>query len=182
MEIITPSVKKNYPEAYQKIAEKLRVSGLNEIGDPGYREKQRDRFKDKDGEFRPASMDLEKMSRVCRTLQVFQLSAEELSKLHAREKRVGYFIINIKKMFRQDYKSYSLSNDRIDAVNDFNDEHRPEPIKFMGISIPPYFPPDNEFDGMEYHHAWDMGLLHNQSSFRMPEHQSRSGKRVLDEV
>ena len=68
-----------------------------------------------------------------------------------------------------------LSANQIEFLTGFNDEHRPiNDRKFLGHAIPPYFIYDYEFDGMLYHHAWDMAVWF--ADFVMPEAAGQKGR------
>lgn len=181
MQITKPKIKlRNYPEAYQQISAKLDALCMSEIGDPHYRENQGNRFKDKNGEMRSGSVDLSRDGRVSRTCQIMKLLTEQIDRLHAAEKKKGYFISQIKLSFKQEYKSKSLNDKHIESICEFQQNHRPEPEQFHGVSIPAYFPPDNEFDGLEYHHAWDKSAHAYQTEFNQLDFKSKN-KAGLDD-
>ena len=82
----------NYSGAYRAIANAMKARGVTELGDPNYRQKCGDKFKDKDGEMRPASIDMDIDGRIERTVSVRALTDVQLENLHSRELFLGYFL------------------------------------------------------------------------------------------
>ena len=170
---------KDYPKAYQFIVKTMQDRGLSELGNADYRAENSRRFMSKAGEIRAASMDMDKTSRVLRTLVLIHMTSEQLKTIHNKEKSSGNFIINIKSLLKLDYEPVIITDATIEAVTTFNDENRPEPRKFEGVSIPPYFPLDNEFDGMEYHHDWDFNIHLSKDSLFLPVHETKRKRKFF---
>ena len=153
MEITLPPSPESrpYPEPWKFIAERMRERGLKAIGNPRYRDKfshQPDRY---------GYLDMEKIDRWTRTLTISKITPEELRSIHARENEKMYFLTSGEMKHYADFEySGELSKQQVQKLGEFSDKCRPVPRKWQGISVPPYFELDNEFDGMEYHHAWDL--------------------------
>lgn len=173
MEQLRPEVPKmvvNYPEPYAQISRAMNIHGVTDLGVVP---------KDKD---RAASLDMDKDGRISRTLFVRSLDEEQLYKLHGLEKKLGQFVFDItglKKHFRLDYSPTVLNEARTEAVADFNNSNRPVMRKEFGVTVPPYFPLDNEFDGMEYHHAWDKAVRVKDLDLPELKEKRRTAKSLL---
>ena len=163
-----------YPEAYRHIRKAMFDHGVDHLGDIN---------RDSDG---TASLDLSKMGRIERTLCVMNLTLAQIEFLHAYEYKKKDFVYaypQMMKITRAHFDSMPLNEKRVDAVAEFNDEHRPEQPKFQGVTIPPYFPGDYDFDGLQYHHAWDKSVMVNRNRLYLPPLNSRrSGGRTLAEA
>lgn len=170
----------NYPDAYRHIVKAMKGAGLSEIGDPTYREK--DEFRDEEGEIRAASVDIDKLDRIARTLTVVHMSRDQVAELHKREVKAGRFLGQIKDMFHLKFGYTQMGEEVVKSVTEFQDKCRPKCSEFRGISIPPYFPPDFEFDGMIYHHSWDKGIWFQRANIYIPVSRRTSGKKMLAEV
>lgn len=179
VEIPKPPDKLNYREPYRQIAVAMNVHEVFELGDPIYREKCGDRFKDRHGEIRAASLDVAIESRVARTLTVRSMTEEQLGRVHKYEKSRGIFIYTdqMTSLLKAKITPTLMTEERKQIVMAFNQENRPLMRKVYGVTVPPYFPPDNEFDGMEYHHAWDKSV--KIGFLDLPAISSRKSSRKL---
>jgi len=161
--VTVPAIKAGrWGGVYAPMERAMAAHGVDMIGDPDYRQKNAARFTDAHGEMRPASLGMGWESRGLRTLMVRRLGKlgnEQIEKLHEYERRQGYFVVAIEKLFRLDYKPEPINDERLQALRKFNNEHRPILREVFGIRVMAYFPSDMEFDGMDYHHAWDKCVL-----------------------
>lgn len=160
----------NYSEPYKQIADAMRIRGVTELG-----EMPRDKE-------RASSLDISREGRVIRTLFVRHLDGFQLEKFHAMEIKHNNFIHDItvlKRHFRLDYPPTILNDARMTTITDFNNDNRPEMRKEFGITVPPYFPLDNEFDGMEYHHAWDKAVRINDLELPEIKSSKKTAKSIL---
>lgn len=112
---------------------------------------------------RAPGLDLTIESRAYRTLDIRKFSRDEIERIHNHEKSLGLFITFLEmKRVTSRLKvpnQFHLKPDQLDDVRKFNNSHRPLAARmFHGMRIPPYFVYDLEFDGMEYHHAWDLSV------------------------
>ena len=166
----------NYKPPYRQIANYMKARGLTELGDPKYP----DRFTMADGERRPGGLDMDKIVRALRTLTIRKLSEHGLKKIHNYEwTKMTRFLCfqEIRNIAREPIvSSGGMSETQIAALADYNNTHRPECRQIDGITIPPYFPLDNEFDGMEYHHAWDWNVWHGV--FDLPPYDNKEKKKT----
>lgn len=161
MEITLPQISppQFWPDAYRHIVSKMRELQVMEIGDAP------------PPSDRAHSLDMDKTGRVERTLVIVGLSSAELDQLHQFEIEKNDFVYNstqIKKLFKLFNPPTSLSEDIVKIVHDFNEDNRPPPRQWNGMSVPAYFPLDNVFDGMSYHHAWDKSVLANKNKLELP--------------
>ena len=129
---------------------------INDIGDTQFRVKAGKRFLDRHGEIRAASIDLDIRDRAVRTVLVNRLNTDQLEKLHDLERSLGRFLVvpSIIAKFRMEHIRY-FDDYQIGEIIKFQNRTRPERKKFDNYFVPPYFEPDYEFDGMEYHHQID---------------------------
>ena len=156
--------------------------GLYSVGSPDSWKK---RVNEK-GEERLGSLDMSWEARAYRTLDVRKLSAAELKVLHSHElRRMIRFVIGPTEMKivlkNQDIPDqFYLQPHQVKYVIEFNDKHRPPMTrKFLDLYIPPYFFYDHDFDGMRYHHAWDLCVC--DEDLQLPEAKG-SGTRVSAKV
>lgn len=168
-----------YPEPYKKIASYMMSIGMLEIGDIKYCDK---RFMLPNGERRPSGLDLDIIERALRTLTIKKLTTTGLGKIHEYEqKKMMRFLTfpEIKVISRDRIKSSGgLSENQVESLVEFNNENRPQCRKLDHVTIPPYFQLDNEFDGMNYHHEWDVNVWHG--SFELPERENeRKASKIL---
>ena len=176
----------SYGPPYSQIAKAMRAHGVLELGDPDYREKDK-RFRDKEGEVRASSLDLCWENRAARTILVRLLDETQLERFHRIEQREGWLCwMEIPKLFRKelnyDRNRWRLNDERMEAIKNFNEDHRPEMRKVFGVTVPPYFPLDNEFDGMEYHWAWDKSVRYANLILPEIKGSKRSAAQLLEEV
>ncbi len=133
------------------------------------------------GEERLGSLDMSRDARAYRTLDIRKLNLEELKKIHAHElKRMVRFIIGPTEI-RIILKNKSIEDqvflqpNQMESVQTFNDNYRPlMDRQFLGLTIPPYFYYDYDFDGMAYHHAWDLSVW-NQA-YTLPLATGKKGR------
>ena len=166
-ELLEPSL--DYAPPYQQIANAMKARGLWELGKavPGDRAR---------------SLDLDREGRALRTLAVRRLTWDQLETLHRFEVKRNDFLRDngqIRKMFKLDYSPVILSAERLDAIYEFNDDNRPEMRKEYGVTVPPYFPLDNEFDGLIYHHSWDKAVKVNDLVLPELKAKKHAGRRYL---
>lgn len=169
-----------YPEAYKSIVNALRSAGLHELG-------TRTPRKDKDGEERAASLDLGVIERIGRTSTVINLTDIQLSEWHRVELEIGGFFFGydwMKRKFHWIFEPVVLSDARMEAIKNFQSQNRPPLPKFRDVSIPPYFPLDNTFDGLEFHHRLDRAFWTNRDRLSLPAVSSGrvSGRKLLAET
>ena len=145
----------------------LSKNGIPWIGALDYREK---RFMRPDGGIRWGGLDIEPGERAYRTWCIKHLTRPGLEKIHQYEnQRMVRFALHeeMEKIAKEKIEKIAFTQAQREHFIEFNNEHRPIfDKKFQGFSVPPYFLYDNEFDGMEYHHAWDMCVW--VAEFNMP--------------
>lgn len=115
------------------------------------------------GSVRSASLEMNPVSRAYRTKDIIQLSEEGLMLLHQWEQgRMMRFVIGpteirgTLRLSSNDLPDQTpLSPTELETYQSLNEKSRPELMKYDGFLIPPYFVYDNNFDGMNYHHAID---------------------------
>lgn len=130
--------------------------------------------------YRPKSIDLSRFSRCYRSFYIKQLTLEGLKKVHEYEEDfMERFLLasEMSKISRQEIKLFEIKESELDAIIKFQDKHRPKCSDFRGIPIPPYFENDYDFDGMTYHHSWDLNIWHAEG-FPIPSEKKR---RLSDE-
>ena len=159
LEIEVPETYWNYQEPYQFIATFLKSKGLTEIGDITFREQ----YRMPNGEIRAASMDIGKEERAMRSLTISKLSHEEIGRIHEYELNHMARLLSpqemVKVLKKYDYAfTKGITASQFESLYRLGDQSRPNPKKFHGVSIPAYFPLDNTFDGMIYHHEWDLNV------------------------
>lgn len=130
--------------------------------------------------------DIPVTERALRTLFVKKMNYFELEKFHKLEAdHFGGLVILIvdiglveKSISRKlDRTPFKTPHEQLKYVEDFNNEHRPlHEEYFEGYRVPPFFVYDCTFDGVEYHHAWDMTVLKTELNF-VP-----TGKNTLTDV
>lgn len=173
----------HYPQVYKNVVKAMRVHEDTQIGPIDYRLSQ-DKFRDRHGEIRTASLDMDDMGRIERTLTVINCSPVELDRWHELEIMKGdfyYWCLQIKRMLKLHYPTTKLTEDCAAAVREFNHKNRPIPSNYKGVSVPAYFPPDNYFDGMIYHHSIDKSVLANKGQLYLPVVKVKRGKALMDE-
>ena len=173
----------NYQEPYKFIAQYMRSKNIYNIGDINSVSKAII----KSGDQRCASVDLIREDRAIRSLTITKLQDIDLDKLHEYELNKMdrlLFGSEIQKVIKSFIKwDHKIEPHQMEYLIVFQDEHRPEPKKFHGISIPAYFPLDNTFDGMIYHHQWDRVISLNKHKMCMPtgiKHKESKSKEALE--
>ena len=106
------------------------------------------------------SIDLTPEVRAWRTLWTKDLSMDQLEKVHAWELKKFTdrlaFSWEAQDFLGMERKEYLIKKNHLPILIEFNNGHRPVMDRvFKGLSIPPYFIDDLEFDGMEYQQSWD---------------------------
>lgn len=115
------------------------------------------------GEVRPNGLSMSTDERVYRTKDVCFLDEENLLKMHSYEQRrmIRFLastdeIRGVLKIGRDKLPSQvKMSPDEFEQWQALTQRSKPQMQKFNGFLIPPYFIYDNNFDGMNYHHAID---------------------------
>lgn len=170
---------KDYPEAYRRIVNAMKSADVLELG-------QRKPRLTKAGEDRAASLDLDPLNRVARTVTVCHIALEQLNRWHKIEQDRGEFCVNfewLRKKLDFTHEPIQLTEARIKNVQDFQDDQRPDLRKFRDVSIPPYFSLDNDFDGMEWHQKCDLAYWKAKGSLYLPSTGGRvTGKKVLADM
>lgn len=159
---ITPIKNSTWGGVYTRIEQAMAERGVDIIGEPDYRIKNADKYKNKHGEVRPASLDMTSESRAYRTLMVRRFNNEQIEVLHKYEALSGYFTdvgIFARRVFKIDFNPEVMSEERLEALKDFNNRMRPDLGSIYGCKIPAYYPPHMQFDGMKYHSAWDKKVM-----------------------
>ena len=134
-----------------------------------------------DKEIRPASIDLTIDDRAYRSLIMTRLAEDQIESLHEYELNVIRFYLlssmwEIEKAIKVKIDKHKLDLNQRQAVIEFSESCRPEPKKFNGVSVPSYFPLDNTFDGMLYHHDWDRLANLNRHKLEIPISESLTKK------
>ena len=180
------SLVKRYPKdtLAGKLETAMHEAGINYIGDPKCREKFTIEKGQHEGDVRWSGFDMDDSQRAYRTADIIQLSLTGLKTLHLyKDKRMVRFAIGpseINPITKEKIRNQThLDEKQIAEIKKFNGEHKPTLTReFLGYKIPPYFWYDMEFDGMLYHHEWDMNVWNEQENFVMPLKSagSESGK------
>lgn len=135
------------------------------------------------GEERLGSLDMSQEARAYRTMDVRKLALDELKRIQSHElRRMTRFVIGPTEM-RIILKNENIRDQvfiqphQIEHIIKFNDQHRPAlNRKFLDLFIPPYFVYDYDFDGMRYHHAWDLCVWNLELD--LPKAKGKKGNAV----
>ena len=156
-----------------KLERQLLADGLDSIGNEKYREK----FKSSNEELRYALLSMPDNERAWRSIWVNKLKLDQLETLHERENQMTRFLISfeVEKWLKVELDCPKLTEKQWEVVIQKNKDFRPMlDRRYKQFSIPPYFIYDNEFDGMEYHHAWDKNAFGKQ--IQIPIHGRTSDR------
>lgn len=155
-----------YTEGLAARLEELLISKkVKQIGSMKYREKYILKKPLFEGvcDIRSAGLDMTDNQRAYRTVDIKKLTRDELGTVQRHEqKRLTRFLIGPTEIRyivnnHEIPDQISIDDKTLERIVLFNIRNRP-PLtrKYDGLSIPPYFEYDLEFDGMDYHHAWDL--------------------------
>ena len=154
--VAKPTDSYRYPEDTPagKLERHMKISILVSIVSLQTREK----YKMENGDIRSASMEISPRDRAERTQWIKELKIVEMEKIHDYEQKKMtrfLFIAEAEKILKLKIARVKFNPPVIDNLESFNNIHRPQCGTFQEFVIPPYFVDDLDFDGMNYHHAWD---------------------------